>query len=108
MTATSLTEQDRTVDDPRREDGVVMCWTVRGCAGLWGPTGASMEDDCPHNVPGRYSPCPSTCAYTRCQRPWHREATSVWDLLDPDVDRMGAIKEECRHCLHFIHHGPRA
>lgn len=93
--------------DPRGEDGVVRCWEVRGCAGIYG-FGAYMEDECPHNVPDRYSPCPGTCAYTRCQRPWHREATSLDDLLDPRVDRMAAIKEECRHCLHFIRKGPAA
>lgn len=98
---------DRAVQDPRGEDGVIQCWTVRGCAGLWGPTGNFMELDCPHNVPDRYSPCPATCNYTRCQRPWHRPATSLMDLLDPDVDRMAAIKEECCHCLHFIRRGPR-
>lgn len=94
--------------DPRGADGTIQCWTVRGCAGIWGPTGDYMEDSCPHNIPDRYSPCPSTCAYTRCQRPWHREAVTLDDLLDPDVDRMQAIKEECRHCLYFIKRGPRA
>lgn len=94
--------------DPRDERGVVACWTVRGCHGIWGVTGAYMEEHCPHNIPDRYSPCPATCAYTRCQRPWHQEAVSLDDLLDPDVDRMKTIKEQCRHCLYFIKHGPRA
>lgn len=93
--------------DPRGDDGVVRCWEVRGCAGIAGLSGL-MEDECPHNVPERYSPCPATCAYTRCQRPWMREAVSLEDLLDPGVDRMGTIKEQCRHCMHFIKHGPRA
>lgn len=101
-------DKDFAATDPRGADGTVQCWTVRGCAGIWGPTGDYMEDACPHNIPDRYSPCPSTCAYTRCQRPWHREAVTLDDLLDPDVDRMQAIKEECRHCLYFIKRGPRA
>lgn len=100
--------RDLQLNDPRGEDGVIKCWTVRGCTGLWGPTGNYMELDCPHNVPDRYSPCPGTCAFTHCQRPWHEDATSLDDLLDPDVDRLAAIKEECRHCLHFIRRGPRA
>ena len=78
--------RDLQLNDPRGEDGVIKCWTVRGCTGLWGPTGNYMELDCPHNVPDRYSPCPGTCAFTHCQRPWHEDATSLDDLLDPDVD----------------------
>lgn len=100
--------RDFEATDPRNEDGVIACWTVRGCAGLWGPTGAYMQEDCPHNVPDRYSPCPSTCAFTRCQRPWHRDAVSLMDLTDPDVDRLKANKEACRQCLYFIKNGPRA
>ena len=92
--------------DPRGEDGTIRCWEVRGCAGVPGLDGL-MEDECPHNVPDRYSPCPSTCAFTRCQRPWQGEAVSMDDLLDPTVDRMATIKEQRRHCLHFIKHGPR-
>lgn len=98
---------DIEVIDPRGADGVARCWEVRGCAGLFGFSD-SMEAECPHNVSDHYSPCPATCAFTRCQRPWHRDATSLADLLDPTVDRMGAIKEQCRHCLHFIKNGPRA
>ena len=92
--------------DPRGENGTIRCWETRGCAGVAGIDG-SMEDECPHNVPDRYSPCPATCAFTRCQRPWHAEAENINVLLDPTVDRMKAIKEECRHCLYFIKHGPR-
>ena len=92
--------------DPRGKDGTIRCWEVRGCVGIAGIDGL-MEDECPHNVPDRYSPCPATCAFTRCQRPWHRETESINALLDPTVDRMKAIKEQCRHCLHFIKHGPR-
>lgn len=102
-----LSARDFSADDPRDEHGVVMCWTVRGCHGIWGVTGDYMEAHCPHNDPTKYSPCPATCAYTRCQRPWHREATNIMDLLDPDVDRMATIKEQCRHCLYFIKRGPR-
>ncbi len=98
--------RDVAVDDPRGTDGVVHCWELRGCAGIFGFSDF-MESECPHNVPDRYSPCPATCAFTRCQRPWHREATSLDDLLDPRVDRMQTMKEQCRHCLHFIAHGPR-
>lgn len=93
--------------DPKGPDGVARCWEVRGCEGVYGFTGY-MVDECPHNVADRYSPCPATCAYTHCQRPWHKEATSLDDLLDPRVDRMAAIKEECRRCLHFIRRGPAA
>ena len=93
-------------NDPRSEDGTIRCWETRGCAGVAGIDG-SMEDECPHNVPDRYSPCPATCAFTRCQRPWHAEAENINVLLDPTVDRMQAIKEQCRHCLYFIKHGPR-
>lgn len=100
--------RDFSETDPRDERGVIACWTVRGCHGIWGVTGDYMEEHCPHNIPDRYSPCPATCAYTRCQRPWHQEAVSLEDLLDPDVDRMRTIKEQCRHCLYFIKHGPRA
>ncbi|MDO4595918.1 MAG: hypothetical protein Q4B30_02965 [Coriobacteriaceae bacterium] len=85
----------------------VPCWAQRGCAGVAGLAGP-MERECPHNVSDRYSPCPATCAFTRCQRPWHEEATALEDLLDPDVDRMQTIKEQCRHCLFFIKHGPRS
>lgn len=106
--ASDLRARDHEAADPRGADGVIRCWTVRGCAGLWGPTGNYMELDCPHNLPDRYSPCPGTCAFTHCQRPWHEEATTLDDLLDPNVDRLQAIKEECRHCLHFIRRGPRA
>ena len=100
-------ERNVEIPDPRGEDGVVRCWERRGCAGVYG-LGDFMEAECPHNVPDSYSPCPATCAFTRCQRPWHTEATRLEDLLDPDVDRMGTIKEQCRHCLHFIKNGPRA
>lgn len=93
--------------DPRGEDGTICCWETRGCAGVPGIDGP-LEDECPHNVADRYSPCPATCAFTRCQRLWHREAVSLEDLLDPGVDRMQTIKEQCRHCLYFIKHGPRA
>ncbi len=93
--------------DPKGPDGVARCWEVRGCEGVYGFTGY-MVDECPHNVADRYSPCPATCVYTHCQRPWHAEATSLEDLLDPRVDRMSAIKEECRRCLHFIRRGPAA
>lgn len=105
--AADVLDRDFSATDPRDEQGRIACWTVRGCAGIWGPTGNYMELDCPHNEPDRYSPCPQSCAYTRCQRPWHAEATSFEDLLDPTVDRMRAIKEQCRHCLHFIRFGPR-
>lgn len=101
-----ITARDAVPQDPKDPDGTVRCWEVRGCAGVYG-WGGYMEDECPHNVPDRYSPCPATCAFTRCQRPWHREAVSFEDLLDPDVDRMKANKEQCRQCLHFIKHGPR-
>ena len=105
--AADVLDHDFLATDPRDEHGRIACWTVRGCAGIWGPTGNYMELDCPHNEEGRYSPCPQSCAYTRCQRPWHAEAVSFEDLLDPTVDRMSVIKEQCRHCLHFIKHGPR-
>lgn len=82
------------------------CWEFRGCHGLTGMTRA-MEDECPHNVSDHYSPCPSTCAFTRCQNPWHVEATGLDALLDPTVDRMATIKEQCRHCMYFIKNGPR-
>lgn len=100
-------DRDVVVEDPRGEDGVVRCWEVRGCAGLYGFSGF-MQDECPHNEEDRYMPCPATCAFTRCQRPWHKDAVTLEDLTDPYVDRMATIKEQCRHCLHFIKNGPRA
>lgn len=100
-------DRDVVVEDPRGEDGVVRCWEVRGCTGLYGFSGF-MQDECPHNEKDRYMPCPATCAFTRCQRPWHKDAVTLEDLTDPTVDRMATIKEQCRHCLHFIKNGPRA
>lgn len=97
--------RDRPVPDPRGADGIVRCWELRGCAGLFG-LHEPMEAECPHANDPRYAVCPATCAFSQCDRPWHKLAGGL-DLLDPTVDRFQAVKEQCRGCAHFIAHGPR-
>lgn len=75
------------------------CWEIRGCDGDQENFG-----HCPHTMLG--GRCPVDCAYTVCERPQHKQA-DVLDLLDPDVDRMAAVKEYCNTCAFFIKNGPR-
>lgn len=97
--------RDVAVPDPRGSDGVVRCWELRGCAGLFGLY-EPMADECPHANDPHYAVCPATCTFSQCERPWHRLAGGL-ELLDPAVDRFQAVKEQCRTCAHFIAHGPR-
>lgn len=75
------------------------CWQSRGCdEEIW--------SRCPHNVPGKYSPCPIDCCFTSCDKPQHRQAT-VMEMLDSDADLNAPQKEQCRSCGFFLSTAPR-
>ncbi len=87
---------------------MVRCWEVRGCAGLYGFSGF-MQDQCPHNEKDRdnHALLPAllraaSARGTKMRSRWCAAPTNA------TVDRMATIKEQCRHCLHFIKNGPRA
>lgn len=85
---------------------VVKCWELRGCHGIQGLT-APMSEECPHARIDCYSPCPAECKYSAaCSRPWHKTTSDFNLILNPDVDRMAAIKKQCYVCEHFLTHGP--
>jgi len=66
-----------------------------------------MWERCPHAVPGVFSPCPADCCYTACDKPQHKVATDLDILLDPNVDRRAAMKEQCMFCEFFLTTAPR-
>ncbi len=84
----------------------VACWNLRGCAGLMGLV-APMQEECPHSRTDCYSPCPTECQYTVCERPWHRTSSDFNLILDPTVDRMVAVKKSCYTCEYFLKNAPR-
>jgi hypothetical protein len=76
------------------------CWEKRACD-------AEMQERCPHCVPDVYSPCPAECYYTICGEATRRLSTNMELILDPTVDRRGAVKENCVMCEFFLRYGPR-
>ena len=79
---------------------IMSCWTQRGCD-------EEMSGRCPHVSAEVYSPCPADCNYSFCSNPQHIIATDVSLLLDSEIDRTAAIKEQCYYCEFFLTNGPK-
>lgn len=75
------------------------CWETRGCD-------EEMQSECPHPTQF-FDACPSKCAFAKCDRPTHELTTDPELLLNPNVDRDAAIKEECTYCGFFLRNAPR-
>ncbi len=75
------------------------CWTLRGCDD-------KMQASCPH-ADSTAELCPARCIYGRCSSPRQTVPSDPLMLLEPDVDRSAAIKEQCLYCEHFLTSGPR-
>lgn len=75
------------------------CWSARGCDD-------EMRDSCPHAVDAAEL-CPVRCMYGSCSSPRHATPSDPLMLLDPEVDRSAAVREQCLYCEHFLTHAPR-
>lgn len=93
-----LVREHRAVE--RMSAETTVCWSRRGCD-------EEMWSRCPHATASVDGVCPAECYYTACQRD-QRKLTSDMDLLlDPQVDRRAAIKENCLNCSFFLRNAPR-
>jgi hypothetical protein len=77
-----------------------VCWGQRGCD-------EEMWSRCPHAIASVDGVCPAECYYTICQRQQRQVTADIDYLLDPQVDRGQAIKENCLNCLFFLKNAPR-
>ena len=88
------------MNDNQQLSGGLRCWQQRGCDD-------EMSSACPHAVASIDGICPAECCYTACQRGQRQISSDIDLLLDPEVDRRVAIKENCLNCAFFLRNAPR-
>ena len=66
-----------------------------------------MSSRCPHATSSIDGVCPAECCYTVCQLQQRKVTSDFSLLLDPAVDRLKAIKENCLNCEFFLKNAPR-